>query len=160
MLPLQNYIKRGPYDELWTPLEAFTYLTPYLPGSGIVWECAPGTGVLVDHLQKFGLNVVDWDGNFLKDTPPDAWDFIVTNPPYSKKHLFLKRAHELKKPYAILLPVTTLGVKRCQIWMGDVDVLFLPKRVDFTGGGAPWFAVAWFTKGLGLDRQLTFMGVE
>ncbi len=156
MLPLQKYIERGPFDDLNTPVEALQYLLPYLPYRGIVWEACPGPGILVGHLKSAGYQVVDWTGDFLLDDPPERWDLMITNPPYSKKHLFLKRCSELNKPYAILLPVTSLGVKRCQQYLTDCGVVFLPKRIDFTGKKAPWFAVCWIVKGLGIDGRLTF----
>ncbi len=82
---------------------------------------------------------------------------MVTNPPFSLKAKWLERANNLGKPYAILLPVTTLGARNCQLQLDGADVLFLPRRIDFTGGNSPWFAVAWFTKGLGLPNQINFV---
>ena len=145
------------WDEIWTPHEALAPLVPYLPVSShdrqfTVWEMAPGEGHLVNHLADEGYMVVGEDRDGLKWEP--YYDLIVTNPPYSKKHLFLQRAVELEKPFALLLPVTTLGVRRCQKWLSDVDVLFLKRRVDFTGGKAPWFSVAWFTRNMLPERMV------
>jgi hypothetical protein len=156
---LKDYSKRGAYDEIWTPKEALIPLLPYIPKNARVWDCAPGSGKLIEHFKDSGIATVYCVGNhdFLTDSMSWRFDVIVTNPPFSKKHLFLKRACEYKKPWALLLPVTTLGVRRCQKYLDDVKVLFLPKRIDFTGGKAPWFSVAWFTYGLGLDKQINFV---
>ena len=143
-------------DELWTPPEAIAPLIPYIRGKRI-WEMCPGAGYLINILLDAGFVVYT---NAVKTSVRDAlnyesgWPYeaIVTNPPWSKKHLFLERCVTLEKPFALLLPVRTLGVRRCQVWLGDVDVLFLKRRVDFTGGGAPYEACAWFTRNLLSDR--------
>jgi len=133
----------------------------YFPQDILYWEMCPGEGKLMHHLMDAGLKVV-WDlvGLDALTEEPKDYDIIITNPPYSNKHEWLQRAVELDKPFAILLPVTTLGVRRCQIWMDDVDVLFLPKRIDFTGKKAPWFAVAWFTRRLLPDKMIFATGAQ
>lgn len=151
---LDMLIATTPYDELHTPSEALTPLLPYLDIDGTYWEMCYGQGNLASHLESAGLYVVRNFGDSLKKMPDVWYDCIVTNPPYSNKHEWLQRCVELDVPFAILLPVTTLGVKRCQIWMDDVDVLFLPKRIDFTGKKAPWFAVCWMTRWLLPDRMV------
>ena len=151
---LDRLIATTPYDELYTPSEALTPLLPYLMEKGVVWEMCPGIGRLSNHLRKAGQGVIEFSFDSLVHEPAAHYDYAITNPPYSNKHEWLQRAVQLYKPFAILLPVTTLGVRRCQIWMDDVDVLFLPKRIDFTGKKAPWFAVAWFTRWLLPDRMV------
>ncbi len=147
----------GLFDEIWTPFEALEPVLPYIPNKAKIWDCAPGSGQLVKLLKKSKHITVKWSGDFLTGDSPKKWDLIVTNPPYSIKHLFLERAAELDKPWAMLLPVTTLGVRRCQRFLADAEVIFLPKRIDFTQGGAPWFAVCWITHGLSIGQQMTFL---
>ena len=163
MSPSQAMIdssKRGPYDELNTPAEAFGYIEPYCLSP--IWECAAGEGRLVRAMVLQMRTVVTshtgTNPDFLiEDPPPDnEWNMICTNPPFSKKSQFLARCNELKKPWALLLPITTLGARNCQIHLDDAEIVFLPRRIDFTGKGRPWFAVAWFTKGLKIGRQMTF----
>jgi hypothetical protein len=147
-------------NDLDTPIQALGYLLPYLPSDWRVWECAPGKGVLVEHLTKSGYTVVApaKDMDFLKDPPLRRveYDVILTNPPFRYKVGFIKRCWELGAPWALLLPVTTLGVAHTHPYMKGVQVLFLPHRIDFTGKKNPWFAVAWFTYGLSLPQQMNF----
>ena len=152
---MQESAERGAYDELYTPSGAVLPLLPHLP-KGIVWESAPGTGELVAILENNARRVV-WSHKDYFLWQPKSWSVQVTNPPFSLKAKWLNRANELGKPYAILLPVTTLGSRACQKELDGCQVLFLPKRIDFTGKKAPWFAVAWFTKGLGMPSQLMFV---
>jgi len=55
--------------------------------------------------------------DFLVDEPAFAYDCIITNPPYSIKDRFLTRCYELKKPFALLMPLTALeGKYRQQLY--------------------------------------------
>jgi hypothetical protein len=151
-VPPKALVNSSDYDELYTPREAIEPLLPYLHGWNHfpVWECAYGNGQLVGLLQDEGFKVVyQEDHNFFKDDPVDA-TWMLTNPPYSMKSAWLKRANESGMPWAFLLPVTTLGTRACQVELdhSDVNILFMPRRIDFTGKKAPWFSVAWFTRGL------------
>ena len=153
--PMIERARRGPYDELYTPAEALRHMLPHIP-SGTIWESAPGKGNIVRLLEGAGREGV-WSKQDYFDWQPDQWDVMVTNPPFSVKAKWLKRANDLGKPYALLLPVTALGSRACQLQLNECQVLFLPKRIDFTGGGAPWFSVAWYTRGFGLSSQLLFV---
>ena len=161
-MPPKPLTNSKPYDELWTPKEALEPLLPLLYGWNhmLAWECAPGSLQLVNLLLNENFKVVCNDNHdFLKDDPTWPYDWMITNPPYSLKAKWLKRANELGKPWAFLLPVTTLGVRACQKELDheDVSVVFMPKRIDFTGKKAPWFAVAWFTRGLAMgEGQMVF----
>jgi len=147
--------RRGAYDELYTPTATLIPLMPYLP-EGIIWEAAPGDLRLVKQLEASGRTVA-WERQDYFEWQPDEWDLMVTNPPFSKKASWLRRANELAKPFALLLPVTALGSRECQLQLDECQVLFLPRRIDFTGGGAPWFSVAWYTRGFRLPSQLYFV---
>lgn len=155
-MPPKPLVNSRPYDKLNTPKEAIAPLLPLLYGweHMPMWECAYGNGQLVGIMQDEGFKVVyKEDHDFLKDDPVDA-HWMLTNPPYSLKAKWLKRANEIGMPWAFLLPITTLGVRACQKELDheNVSVVFLPKRIDFTGGNAPWFAVAWFTRGLAMGE--------
>ena len=69
---------------------------------------------------------------------------MITNPPYSIKDKFIARCYEINKPFALLLPVSSIqGIKRgCMFNEFGIDLLVLNKRIDFTGGGSPHFGVA------------------
>lgn len=153
---MQESSERGPFDDLNTPAEALSYLLPYLPEDSLIWESAPGSGNLVDLLEYAGYNVVAEDRDYF-EWEPSEYDIQVTNPPFSKKSKWLERANKLGKPYAILLPVTALGARYCQVHLYGAEVLFCPRRIDFTGKNSPWFAVAWYTRGLNLPHPLMFV---
>ena len=145
--PLIESASQGPFDEIWTPAHALNTLLPHLDRRKTIWECAPGSGVLVKALRTAGFKVEYHNpADYFTDKPLGS--VTVTNPPFSKKAQFLRRANELLIPFAFLLPITTLGSRKCQRELEGCQLIFLPKRIDFTGKRNPWFAVMWVTSRL------------
>ena len=156
-------------DECYTPENAIYPLLPFIKGSyKNVWDCAFGSGMLAEHLNKYGFNVIGIDGyDFLnKDSDKIAdFDIIIINPPYSLKDKFLERAFEIGKPFAFLLPLTTLeGIKRSKMFKeNEIQIIIPNRRINFAnpigriGKSSCWFATAWFCYGLGLKKQLNFV---
>ncbi len=147
-----NYVKNEKYDELYTPVEAIEPLLKYLPKDKIYWECTDfGSSEITNYLKTNGYNVVSTHigsgFDFLKDKPNFDFDIIVTNPPYSIKNDFLKRAYELGKPFCFLLPLTTLeGVFRGKLFNKyGVELLVLNKRINFLKNkNNVWYNTSWF----------------
>jgi len=94
-----------------------------------------------------GFNCKASDGlDFLTDDIVKDIDIIITNPPYSKKDKFISRCYEIGKPFALLLPVSSLQGKARGRMFNDngIEILALNSRIDFTGKSSPHFGVAWF----------------
>lgn len=141
-------------DRCYTPGYALDPLLPYLPKR--LWESASGDGHMVRALESAGHDVyaseLQRGENFFTHTPPCEWDAQVTNPPYSSKYFWIERSYMLGKPFALLMPLETLGTWSAQKYFRKygVEVLLLNKRVNFympnmglSGSGAN-FPVAWF----------------
>lgn len=162
-MKLQN-VKPTKYDNLYTQKEAIKFLCDNIDLSKVkaIWECADGTGNISKYLtdKKFLVLTSDKEEDFMR-TDIDC-DVIITNPPYSKKNQFLKRAFELGRPFAFLLPLTTLesGVRNELFRDKNIQVLIPNKRFDFTGKKNCWFATAWFCWKLNLPNQLNFRRVS
>ena len=160
--PLHGYAP----DDFQTPSEALNPLLPYLKGDWIIWECAQGKGYLAKHLRKSGYSVIGTDiltgEDFLAYQPHVPFDCIITNPPYSLKQQFLIRAYDLGKPFAFLLPLTTLETRARQNLFKryGIEIILFDKRINFhvpSGKESKsWFATAWFTNGLHIGKELTF----
>ena len=159
-------LSQGHSNDFQTPPEAIEPLLPYIPKDWIVWECAYGEGFMVKAFQNKGYKVVSSDiltgGDFLIGEP-DQYDCIITNPPYSIKQKFLERCYQIGKPFALLLPLTTFETQKRQNLFKTygLEVIFLPTRINFKtpsgkGSGA-WFAVAWFTNGLKIGKEINFL---
>ena len=155
-------------DEINTPTDAIDPIVPYLfrllqlfdePTlvMPVVWEPAPGEYMLANYLKHgHGFDVVVTTNNFYMMEWPVECDVLVTNPPFSKKIQWLAQCRHHDKPFALLLPITTIGVRRAHPYLEGMELVLLKRRIDFTGKGRPWFTVAWFTYGFNLGKQLNF----
>jgi len=130
--PKTEWSKRDKFekpDECFTPENAIYPLLPYLKEGQMIWDCAFGSGRLAEHFNKFGFNVVGLTNyDFLKEDSDKIaeFDVIITNPPYSLKDKFLEKAFKIGKPFAFLLPLTTLeGMKRSKMFREN-DILPTP----------------------------------
>lgn len=153
----------GRSDNFQTPIEAVEILIPFLRKDWIIWECAWGKGNLYNFLKDYGFKVIGSgiEFNFLQNYI--ECDCIITNPPYSLKDEFLERCYSLKQPFALLLPLTALEGKRRGALYREYGIqLIIPnRRINFETpsgkGSGSWFQVAWFTYGLNLKKDLTFV---
>lgn len=145
-----------PMDRCYTPAYALDPLLPYLRKEWVIWEPAAGDGHMVRALESAGLKVIASEvqtGQNFFTYQPDHFDCIVTNPPYSIKADWLGRCYQLGKPFALLIPVETVGMKAAQRHMQAYGAEFnwLDKRVNFImpnkglGGGGAQFPVYWHT---------------
>ena len=160
--PMIEYMKRDKCDEFRTPEYAIKPLLKYIPRNWVVWEPTGINSPITQFFRKHGYEVVETHiktgFDFLRDSPDFRFDVIVTNPPYSKKTEFLKRAYRLGKPFAMLLPLTALeGVERGKLYRKyGVQLIVFDRRVEFIEGKrGVWFPVAWFCWKL-LPRDLVF----
>ncbi len=162
-----QYIPQG-IDACQTPAYALNPLLPYLTTRMTIWEPACGEGYLALALEQLGFRVIRSDiltgQNFFQYQPDEQdWD-LVTNPPYSVKYKFLARCYELNRPFALLMPVETMGAKSAQVLFRrhGVEMIWLDRRINFKmpnkgwEGSAAQFPVAWFTHGLNIGRENTF----
>lgn len=161
-------MKNNGSDDFQTPKEALYPLLPYIKKEWRIWECACGRGNLVNEFKKLGYDVIgtditngkQYDFRYSKIEPTD---FVITNPPYSLKDIFLERCYELGKPFALLLPLTTFEGRTRQYLFKKygVQVIFFNRRINFTtpsgNGSGSWFMTAWFTNWLNLPRDLNFV---
>ena len=92
------------------------------------------------------------------------FDCIITNPPFSLKQQFLEKCYRLEKPFALLLPLTTLETSKRQEMFKKhgTQIILFDKRINFeipnkVEKSSSWFATAWFTWGLGLPNELNFV---
>ena len=153
-------------DECYTPEAAILPLLNELPKEKIYYDCTSNiSSNIVDCLNANGYKCFSsQDRNFLTDgltttlfsSIPNI-DVIITNPPYSKKDKFIEKCYKLKKPFALLLPITSLqGIKRGKMFSDNgIELLVLKKRIDCTGKGSPHFGVAWFCKDI-LNNTIMF----
>lgn len=140
-VPQQSYaaVSGAGYDQCWTPPHAVTPLLPYLPSGARIWECAAGAGWLARWLRDAGYRTLESDvttgQDFFHYQPSEPWDVLVTNVPFSLKYKFLERAYALGKPFALLVPYSTVfasTAKKIRDVNGDNwEELRLNRRINF-----------------------------
>lgn len=167
--PMQVTMQLPKFDSLYTPLRAVAPLLRHvnLKPDSLIWECCdPGISNISEALRSCGFDVVSTDietgFDFLEDKPDFSFDAIITNPPYSLKDEFLERCYAYGKPFALLLPITSLeGIRRSRLFRTHgVSVIVLDKRMDFTGKKSNWFNVSWFCWGFLPANILAFENLK
>lgn len=161
-----NYSKNGPNDEMYTPEYAVKPLLTYLPEdkNTVIWECTDyGSSNITKVLKEAGYTVksthiTNSNFDFLKDTPDFEFDMIITNPPYSTKDDFIKKCYEYGKPFALLIPLTSLeGEDRGKMFnTNGIEVLVYDTRVNYMDNDSTaWYNTSWFCHNI-LPKTLVF----
>lgn len=173
--PKTNYSNQPERDRCQTPPYALKPIYVYLELQGrvkTIWEPCAGEGYLANDMRTHGYQVIDTDiltgFDFLSDNMRQAYDAIVTNPPFSLKYKFLARCYELGYPFALLMPSDMIGaataIKLFERY--GVQIVQVYPRVNYKMPNKGWdgqgaqFPSAWFTWGLGLGHQLSFWKLE
>lgn len=166
--PMIDTMVKEKYDNLYTPKKAvyplvrLIYKKINLRSKLIVWEpCDDGRSLISSVLRQEyqGFEVISTSivtgQDFLNWKPDFEFDLIVTNPPYSLKDHFIERCYELRKPFALLLPLTSLeGVHRGNLFRTyGINLMVLDRRLDFTGKKSNWFNASWFYWKIGPDEN-------
>lgn len=163
----QVYYQQGGGDEQYTPKYGVEVLLPYIQHlkDKIIWcPFDKGDSQFVQVLSNNGFKVVfshiDGGCDFLK-YEPENWDVIISNPPYKNKRAFWEHALDLKKPFALLLPLNILSDSVINVTMRERErefqLLIPSKRMRFYNaisgevGNQPTFKAAYF--GVNIFKQ-------
>ena len=123
-------------DEVYTPAYAVKPILKYLKPTDIVWcpfdmeyskyvkvfSSISNVKVIYSHIDQ-GYNFFFYE--------PEKYDIIISNPPFSCKDAVLKRLDELKKPFAILLPIPSLQGQARFPYLKDIQYLGFDKRINY-----------------------------
>lgn len=149
-------------DNYETPNDAWDLILKHIPHDRVIYEPFYCTGHSGEYIRSKGFEVVHEESDFFQGVDRH-YDMIVSNPPYSIRPAVFENLHALGKPWAMLVPLTTLSTLYFQKWFGDgrrLQVVMPNKRVQFLKGGSPTkkcnFDVAWLCWDLALDAGLTF----
>lgn len=135
--------QRGPdSDEVFTPAYAVKPLLKYMDAyyhpmhPDVVWcpfdeEDSEYVRVFREEGWKVIATHIRNGQDFFTYEPNEYYKFIISNPPYSKKDQVLKRLYELKKPYAMLMPIPALQGQRRFPYIKDCEALIFDKRINF-----------------------------
>lgn len=125
-------------DEYYTPLYAVIPISKYLKPNSTIW-CPFDTeeSLYVRYFRSLRHTVIATHINsghdFFKTEPPTICDYIISNPPYSKKEQVFERLFKLDIPFAMLVNTTGLftAKSRFNLFKDRVEMLVFPARVQY-----------------------------
>lgn len=125
-------------DAFETPREALALLVPYLPPNAVLYDPFYCTGRVAKLWRSLGFRCIHERRNaFVRRRAPVACEVVVTNPPFSKKREVFALLHRLGRPFAVLVPLTTLGCN----WFGPhrdrYEYVWPCGRIAFLKNGVP-----------------------
>ena len=161
-----EYPKLHNFNEMFTPPEAMDYITSFLDKKMTYWECCYGEGHMAQELANRGFVVAGNSDIDCLINEPESWDFLITNPPFNGNKKFIRRAIELKKPFALLLRLEHLGGVEAYNLLKDFDfkIIIPKKRINFIKtndlllgkkSSSPFHSI-WLTYKVNLPRQINY----
>lgn len=124
-------------DNWETPYYAVEPIIKFLNPGSTIWAPFDSTrSAFYNLLTEKGFKVIrshiDEGKDFFEYIPNENIDYIISNPPFSKKDLVLERLYKLKVPFAMLLPLQTLqGIERYKLFKDGIQMLSFDKRIGF-----------------------------
>jgi len=126
-------------DEYYTPKILVDVIIPYIKPKSVIW-CPFDTfeSEFVQQLTLAGHFVIHshiWKGQDFFTYEPKKYDYIISNPPFTKKLKVLDRLYKLNKPFAMVLGLPILNYQEVGEFFLDKDLqlLIVDKKVSFDG---------------------------
>lgn len=148
----------GGRDEWYTPAEAVKPILKHLkPGAKVLCPFDTPESNFVKILTKNGFKVIhshiSEGKDFFKLEKPDV-DYIISNPPFSKREEVLMKLYEWQIPFAMILNESGLFDSRQRsgvVKKYGAEIMYLYPRVKYIGeqgknGSAPFQSVYWCYK--------------
>jgi len=152
-------------DERYTPPILVKPILKYIKPKSTIW-CPFDTedSEFVIAFKELGYDVIythiDNGEDFFEYEPSVDYDYIISNPPFSKKLKVLERLYKLNKPFAMLMNIECLNYQIVGEFFLDKDLqlLIVDKKVSFDGNTAS-FNTSYFCKDI-LPKDLIFEHLE
>ena len=117
-------------DDYMTPPYAWENIARFLPKDKVCYEPFYGDGKSGEVLRGLGLEVIHEDTDFFTNTYD--FDYICTNPPFSKMKEIFAELKAIGKPFVLLCPCTTLTTKYFSKHFADeIQIIVPPRRIHF-----------------------------
>jgi hypothetical protein len=120
------------HDDYMTPKYAWEDIKEYIPNDKIIWEAFYGDGNSGSNLKELGFNVIHEPVDFFEN---NLGDVVVSNPPFSKVPLVLKRLVELNKAFILIMPSSKINTQyfRKLFCNNDkpIQIIIPKKRINF-----------------------------
>ena len=141
-----SWLNRGSFqekDEYYTPAILVKPILKYLKPHSVIW-CPFDTehSEFVIALKEAGHEVIYshllYGQDFFKYEPEQEYDYIISNPPFTRKLEVFERLYKLGKPFAMICPLTMLNYQVVGSFFVDkeLQLLIVDKKVSFDGNTA------------------------
>ena len=165
---MESWLRTGSFnkkDEYYTPPILVKPIIKYLKSKSVVW-CPFDTekSEFVILLKEAGYKVIYsniWFGqDFFIYEPEKHYDYIISNPHFTKKLKILKRLYEINKPFAMIMGLPILNYQEIgNFFIGKrLQLLIFDKKVSFDGKTAS-FNNSYFCHKL-LPKDIIFEHLE
>ena len=164
---MSSWLARGRFnlkDEYYTPPILVKPILKYLKPNSIIW-CPFDTknSEFVIQLAKAGHRVIYshiWEGKDFFEYEPEEYDYIISNPPFTKKLKVFERLYKLNKPFAMICGLPILNYQEVGEFFLDkeLQLLIVDKKVSFDGNTAS-FNNSYFCYNI-LPRDIIFEHLE
>ena len=160
-------------DEFYTPMYAIEPIIKYIKPNANIWcPFDDNRSLFVKRLKQEGHNVIAThinQGVDFFDCKVPKCDYIISNPPYSKKGEVLQKLFELSIPFAMLIGVVGLfeSQKRFDMFKNnEFEILYMNRRVAYFKDYAeqkpslnPPFSSVYLCKDM-LPKQIVFEEIK
>ena len=160
-----NKSMKNKNDERFTPPILVKPILKYLKPNSTIW-CPFDTNnsEFVILLEEAGHKVIyshiDLGQDFFEYEPNEKYDYIISNPPFSRKLEVLERLYKLNKPFAMLMNIECLNYQVVgEFFLNKyLQLLIVDKKVSFDGNTAS-FNTSYFCREM-LPTQIIFEHLE
>ena len=164
---MSNWLSKHKFnekDEYYTPRILVEPILKYLKPNSVIW-CPFDTdkSEFVILLREAGHNVIYshiWNKEDFFEVAPPYCDYIISNPPFTRKLEVLDRLYKLNKPFAMVLGLPILNYQEMGNFFLDKDLqlLIVDKKVSFDGNTAS-FNNSYFCRDI-LPKDIIFEHLE
>ena len=132
-------------------------LCPYINEMSIIYDPFYCNGLVVDEWKKLHRKCINEDKNAFDREAPD-FDVLVSNIPFSLKKECMELAFSYNKPFALLMPIDSLGSKWIKKYFDKIQVIIPNGRWSFQKKdketNSAWFDTCWITYGFDLPEKM------
>lgn len=120
------------HDDYMTPPYAWENIAQFLPKDKICYEPFYGDGKSGEILRGLGLQVIHEDTDFFTNTYD--FDYICTNPPFSRSKEVFTKLKEMGKPFVVISPCDKISTQYfTDLFAGEIQLITpsYQKRINF-----------------------------
>jgi len=128
-----NDINYKKHDDYMTPKSAWEAIEKYIPKEKVIYEPFYGDGKSGEYLRELGCkNVIHKERvDFFNNE--EVYEFILSNPPFSKSKEVMSHLAKLNKPFIMLMPLLKINTSyfRENFKNKNLQILIPRKRIHF-----------------------------